>query len=246
MPGVPKYRQIADDLRARINAGEFADGKLPGETTLREQYGAAIGTLRSALKALHDEGITEARHGRGVFIRSFRPIVRNSVGRLSKEQWGAGKSIWQVDVDDRDFEPADVRVELIPADEDIARMFDLPERAPIWRRGRKYLVDGVSVIRSVSYIPDDLARGTRITQIDTGPGGTYKQLAEAGHAPVRFREELRCRMASDQEVADLGLGGPAPVVDLTRYAYGERDDLVELNRMVLDASRYLLQYDFPA
>lgn len=246
MPATPKYRTIADDLRARISAGEFTSGKLPGEATLREQYDVSIATLRSALKVLHDEGITEAQHGRGVFIRSFRPIVRNSVGRLSREQWGTGKSIWQIDIDDRPFEPSGVEVELMPADAETARIFDLPERAPIWRRNRKYLVEGVSVIRSVSYIPDDLARGTRITQIDTGPGGTYKQLADAGHAPARFREELRCRMASAAETDDLQLGGPAPVIDLTRYAYGEDGGVVEMNRMVLDASRYLLQYDFSA
>lgn len=246
MPATPKYRQIADDLRVRIKAGEFATGKLPGESALRAHYDTSIATLRSALKVLHDEGITEAQHGRGVFIRSFRPIVRNSVGRLSKEQWGAGKSIWRVDIDDRRLDTSGVEVELIPADAEIARIFDLPERAPIWRRNRKYLVEGVPVIRSVSFIPDDLARGTRITQIDTGPGGTYKQLAEVGHGPLRFREELCCRMASASEVADLELGGPAPVVDLTRYAYGEGDAVVELNRMVLDASRYLLQYDFPS
>lgn len=246
MPATPKYRQIADDLRARINAGEFATGKLPGEAALRERYETSIATLRAALKVLHDEGITEAQQGRGVFIRSFKPIVRDSVGRLSKEQWGAGKSMWQVDIDTRPFKASGVEVELIPAGADIARLFSLPERAPIWRRNRKYLVEGVPVIRSVSFIPDDLARGTRITQIDTGEGGTYKQLADAGHAPVRFREELRCRMASAAEVADLELGSPSPVIDLVRYAYSEGDALVELNRMVLDASRYLLQYDFSA
>jgi GntR family transcriptional regulator len=251
LPDQPKYRQIAAALRARIEAGEFdQQGKLPGEAVLRDEYGGvAINTMRQALKALQDEGVVEARHGRGVFLRSFKPIVRNALKRLRSEQWGQGKSIWEIDVEDRDLEADGVSVELVrfqDLDPDLIRILELPPEAQAWRRNRRYLVDGVPVIRSTSYIPDDLARGTRITQIDTGPGGIYKQLSEAGHAPVRFREELRARMPSAGEAVDLELVAGTPVVEMTRYAYDSADRVIEVNRMLLDASRFLLVYDFPA
>jgi GntR family transcriptional regulator len=101
-------------------------------------------------------------------------------------------------------------------------------------------------MRSTSYIPEDLARGTRITQIDSGPGGTYARLREAGHGPVKFREELRCRMPSASEAEDLGLAAATPVVEMCRSAQRADGRVVEVNRMILDASRYLLVYDFPA
>lgn len=242
-----KYMEIADDLRRRINDGEFPDGaKLPPERDLAGSYGAAAGTVRQALSALRDEGMIDSRVGSGWFVleRRQRPIVRNGIRRLSAEQWGSGKSIWDVDVEGRSLAPDGVQTELIPADPDVAAALGLEEGEPVWRRNRRYLLDGVPVLRSIAHIPDDLARGTRITQVDTGPGGTYKQLEQAGHKPVRFQEDLRCRKARPAEVEDLGLAAGAPVVELVRYAYDSSGRVVEVNRMVLDASRHVFRYEF--
>lgn len=245
--GPPKYRRIADDLYSRIEAGEFAgDGKLPPERELVVHYGVAQGTVRQALAALRDEGVIESRVGSGVRVRSWRPIVRNALKRLSAEQWGEGKSMWDVDIDDRKLEAVDVQIEQLPATPEVARILDIEEGAPVWRRNRRYLVDRVPVMRATSHIPEDLAEGTRITQVDSGPGGTYARLADVGHKPVRFREELRCRMPSAVEVEDLQLSAATPVVEQVRYAYDSTGRVVEVNRMVLDASRYLLVYDFPS
>lgn len=247
--GAPlKYRQIADDLRRRINEGEFAPGRnLPPERDLIKQYAdisKAQGTIRQALAVLRDEGIIESRVGSGVYVRDWRPIVRNALKRVSADQWGAGKSIWDVDIDDRLLEAQDVQIEQLPAPDDVARALGLDEGDLVWRRNRRYAVDGVPVLRSTAHIPEDLARGTRITQADTGPGGTYARLADAGHAPTGFREELRCRMPSAGEVVDLQLAPATPVVEITRYASDAAGRIVEVNRMILDASRYLLVYDF--
>lgn len=243
----PKYQEIADRLRGQIGDGTYPPGSmLPPERKIAEIEGVAVGTARRALAVLRDEGYTEARVGAGVYVRTWRPIVRNALKRLSSSQWGEGRSIWDVDIDDRHLEAADVQIEHIPAPVDIARLLDIDESQLVYRRNRKYLVDGVAVMRSTSYIPEDLARGTRITQIDSGPGGTYARLREAGHGPVKFREELRCRMPSAVEAEDLGLAAATPVVEMCRSAMRADGRVVEVNRMILDASRYLLVYDFPA
>lgn len=244
----PKYMDIADDLRRRIEEGEFAEkGRLPAERTLLQQYASKVKsavTVRQALGVLRDEGIVESRLGSGWYVLEWRPIVRHGLKRLKSEQWGQGKSIWDVDVEGRDPIPDGVAIETFPAEPDVATALGLDAGELVCRRSRRYLVEGVPVLRSLAYIPEDLARGTRITQVDTGPGGTYKQLQEAGHKPVRFREDLRCRKALPAEAEDLGLAASAPVVELVRYAYDQSDRVVEVNRMILDASRYLFRYDF--
>lgn len=245
---VPRYQQIADDLRKRINQGDFAEsGRLPAEKELLTRYSpAALGTVRQALAVLRDEGLIESRRGAGVYVRAYRPIVRNALKRLSAEQWGSGHSMWELDVDDRDLQVVDVQIEQLPADAQVARALMVEEGVPVWRRSRLYLVDGVPVMRAVSHVPHDLAEGTRITQVDTGPGGIYARLADTGHGPARFREEVRCRMPLATEARDLELSQATPVVEVHRHAYDEAGRVVEVNRMILDSSRYLLVYDFPS
>lgn len=81
------------------------------------------------------------------------------------------------------------------------------------------MLDGKSVLTSVSWLPVAVAGGTAIEQPDTGSGGTYARLADAGHAPDRFREDLRARMPLAEETEKLQLPPATPVMEITRTAY---------------------------
>jgi GntR family transcriptional regulator len=60
--------QIADDLRARIEGGEFGpNAKLPSIRELASQYGVAPMTAQGALQRLRDEGRVYSS-GRGHFV----------------------------------------------------------------------------------------------------------------------------------------------------------------------------------
>jgi DNA-binding FadR family transcriptional regulator len=64
------YRQIAEQLRGLISAGEFANGsRLPAERDLARQLGVSRPSVREALIALEVEGWVEVRVGSGVYIR---------------------------------------------------------------------------------------------------------------------------------------------------------------------------------
>ena len=54
MPKQPMYQQIAEDLRKKIDTGQYAQGsQLPTELDLRGEYGASRNTVRDAIKRLH-------------------------------------------------------------------------------------------------------------------------------------------------------------------------------------------------
>ncbi|MQA96008.1 MAG: GntR family transcriptional regulator [Streptosporangiales bacterium] len=62
----PRYRRIAAQLMASIEAGEYAPGTpLPAEAQLAEQFGASRNTIRSALGELDGRGLVEVTHGKG-------------------------------------------------------------------------------------------------------------------------------------------------------------------------------------
>lgn len=63
------YRQIADQLRQLIDAGEFAVGeRLPTERELADQLGISRPTVREALIALEVEGRIRIRVGSGIYV----------------------------------------------------------------------------------------------------------------------------------------------------------------------------------
>lgn len=87
-----KYRQIAADLRARIERGEWAvDEQMPPLPELGVHYGAAHGTITKALDELGKLGMVETFHGMGTFVRKLSPerseydIVMSRVDELAEE-----------------------------------------------------------------------------------------------------------------------------------------------------------------
>src|SRR6266568_9099365 len=114
----PRYRQIAAELRSAIERGDYPPGaRLPGENALMRDYSVARMTARQALAVLISEGLAVSRKGAGVFVRTFRPIIRNGFARLAAEHWAAGNPIWSADTGDRSLTVDEIRVgEAVPPD----------------------------------------------------------------------------------------------------------------------------------
>ncbi|WP_282796016.1 GntR family transcriptional regulator [Streptomyces sp. CC224B] len=242
-----KYQRIAAELRAGIEAGDYEPGqRLPGENDLMAAHGVARMTARQALALLQAEGLVEARKGAGVFVRDFKPIRRRGVERLAHAQWGAGRSVWAADVGERDLVVDSVEVAEEDAPAAVADILGLGEEGRVCVRRRRFVLDDKPVLLSVSYLSAELVGETPIAQPDTGPGGTYARLEELGRRPVRFREEVRSRMPNSEESAHLRMSPGMPVMLIGRTAFDEQGRAVEVNEMVLDASAYVLEYNFEA
>lgn len=74
----PLYVQVADDLRRRIEIGEFSStGMLPSESTFCDDYGVSRATVRKAIQTLVDDDVLDTRHGKGTFVH--QPKVTSSL-----------------------------------------------------------------------------------------------------------------------------------------------------------------------
>ena len=82
------YRQIAEQLRSLMTAGEFEPGsRLPAERDLAKQLGVSRPSVREALIALEVEGWVEVRTGSGVYVldrshRASAPVAPTEWGPL--------------------------------------------------------------------------------------------------------------------------------------------------------------------
>jgi DNA-binding GntR family transcriptional regulator len=71
----PKYRQIADDLRAKISDGTYPVGAaLPSTSQLMQSYDVSVTVARAAVKELQNEGIAEGQPGKAVYVQR-KPVV---------------------------------------------------------------------------------------------------------------------------------------------------------------------------
>ncbi len=66
---------IADVLRGRIEAGEWADARLPPERELASDFGVARNTVRRAMTLLKQDGAIAGEVGRGTFVRDRKPAA---------------------------------------------------------------------------------------------------------------------------------------------------------------------------
>lgn len=66
---MPPYRQIADDLRRKIEDGTIPPGRrIPSTVEMEQEYEVARDTLRKATKVLKDEGLIESVRGMGLYV----------------------------------------------------------------------------------------------------------------------------------------------------------------------------------
>lgn len=66
---VPLYQQIADLLRADIEAGVYAPGaKIPAVSTIIQMTGCTHVTVRKGIRVLADEGLVNVVPGKGTFV----------------------------------------------------------------------------------------------------------------------------------------------------------------------------------
>jgi GntR family transcriptional regulator len=244
----PPYRQIADHLRAAIDAGQLRPGdRLPSEAELRQHYGVARMTARQAIQELRSEGRVVAEHGRGVFVRQPPPVRRLASDRFARKHREAGKAAFLAEAEKSGFRPHVDQIEVarVEAPAAIRERLQLDDGLVLCR-SRRYFADDRPVELALSYLPLSIAEGTAIAEIDTGPGGVYARLEEAGHPLDRFVEEVTARMPTAEERRRLELQMGVPVLVVVRTAYDIAGTPVEVCDTVKAASAFILEYDFKA
>ena len=106
--------------------------------------------------------------------------------------------------------------------------------------------DAQPVELAASYVPASIAKGTPIEDVDTGPGGIYARIEDAGHTLSEFTEEVAARMPTPEERRRLRLPAGTPVLTVRRIAFDSIGVPVELTDTVKAAPSYVLEYRFPA
>lgn len=217
MSDAPRYRELADALRQRIETGEFAPGvSLPGEQALARQYGVTRTVVRNALHWLEQRGFVTARRNIGWFLRA--PHQVQGFDRMrSFTQWAEGRGM-----------VAGARMvsrEHGPATEREAQSLRIAVGADLLRWSRiRTLDDRVVMLERSSWapwvaplleaFPDDAVSSTRA-------------LAEAGIAVTFGTHRIEAVAASSEEARLLDVRRSSPLLQVRREAFAKDGRVIE-------------------
>jgi GntR family transcriptional regulator len=249
----PMYRQIAEDLRGRIESGELAAGRqLPTELELRERYSASRNTVRDAIKWLTSLGLVTTRPGQGTFVvEDTDPFVTTLSGD-PKTGFGGGEGTrYRSEVTKQNRKPttSPIQVEIQEAGPEIAQLLAQPAGTVVISRHEKRLIDGKVWSMQTSFYPMEfLHRGAdRLTQPFDIEEGTVQYLANTLHIhQVGYRDLLVVR-APDNNEADffkLPADGRTSIIQISRTAFDGNGQPMRVTVTVYPADRNQFLFDF--
>ena len=158
----PMYRQIAEDLRSKIDSGELAQGsQLPTEIELMEQYDASRNTVRDAIKLLTTRGLVEPRPGQGTFVvEKINPFIST----LTSDARSGDESIYIAEVEGGGRRPTlgRPRLEIQQANAVVADVLRIEVGSEVVSRHQRRFIDDIPWSLQTSFYPMSLVdRGKR-------------------------------------------------------------------------------------
>jgi GntR family transcriptional regulator len=229
-----RYREIADDLRHRLAAGEFASTGsgdtrlLPSESELSAAYAASRVTVRKALEGLRGEGLLTSRQGMG-WQPALDPL-RQTLGRLGTIEGQLADAGIESARRILDFgfvvAPARVRRVLDARRVLEVRRVNLADREP-FARVTVWCAEALGRDLSLS----DVERSSFYELLDVELGGATQTIAAAGATKA------------DAEV--LGLAAGSPVLLCTRVTSDVTGRPVLMSEHVFPAHRTEFVVDLP-
>ena len=218
----PMYRDIAEQLRERIESREFVSGtQLPTEQDLQAQYSASRNTIREAIKQLITLGLVETKPGQGTFVVARpEPFVTALTGNpvtavdyISGVLGKAGKAT-----------ASGMQVEIQEASGDVAVYLKLAPGDEVISRHRKRYLDDAPWALETSFYPGEFAdRGAdSLRKVrDIGEGTVNYLRDKIGVRPAGYRDRVTVRSPSGIEAVFFKLppDGRVAVYEMFRTAF---------------------------
>jgi GntR family transcriptional regulator len=255
------HDQIADDLRARMAAGEFKPGdSLPSVRVLKEKWGCSDGPVRDAFGILLAEGRITSGRGSRARVRmpperkplaiSFGPQAAQTQKDLAlrpeaeRAAMGAVELALGVPLGETNFVPTYNR---IPADAELARDFSISQGTELLRRTylTSYKNTGKLALHSVSFIPVSLIEGNPdLLDPDNEPwaGGHWYQLHTVGIEIDRLDNSIIAVQPTTRQRQDWGMDPGVPLLCLRSRSVDTNDRVVEISDSTYPADRTEIRY----
>lgn len=245
----PMWRRIADDLRQKIESGEFgSDGKpMPSELELQDLYQASRNTVRDAVKWLVGRGMVVTRPGQGTFVvEKIDPFITTLVTFSDDVERGLGGEgaayAAEVSAQGRKAKDSVPRIEIQQAAGVIAAELQIREGTTVVSRHQQRFIDGRPYSLQTTFYPMRLVEhgAVRLIQAEDMPLGVVAYLEEAlGVKQAGWRDRITVRAPDSTEVLFFRLpeDGRIAVFETFRTGYDESGTPLRLTVTTYPADR---------
>jgi GntR family transcriptional regulator len=255
------YRRVANDLRARLLAGEWSPNERIGTgPELQRQFEVSDITIRKAMNLLKQEGLVQARMGGGVSeVGGFFAAEHSVTRRVASDSYRRVPGGLPTDYPSGPFSaslrdtgrPAGrcpYKARRIEAPPRIAERLHLAAGASVVAVTYWFLTaDDVPIQISTSYEPASLVGGTsaEITgEADDILGrDVISRMDDIGVRVARGSEELQARAATSDEADELDVEPGTPVMFTVRTHFDVTGRPVETSETAAVGSRYVYVFD---
>lgn len=252
------YRRVADDLRARLLAGEYEPNQRIGSNAeLQQQFGVSDITIRRAMGLLRGEGLVHSRKGGGVagYYAAEHSVTRRVASDSYKRVPGglptdypSGSFSASLRESGRPAGRCPYKARRIEAPPRIAERLHLGPGSAVVAVTYWFLTaDGTPVQTTNSYEPVSLVGGTsaEITgEADDILGqDVISRMDAIGVRVTRGVEEVQARAATTAEADELNVDPGTAVMYMVRTHYDVTGRPVETSETTAVGSRYVYVYD---
>jgi GntR family transcriptional regulator len=239
----PMWRQIAENLEKRIEAGDLGGDSrpLPSELELREEYKASRNTIRDAVKWLVTRGVLITRPGQGTFVvQSVEPFVTH----LSTTSTGESSAYTsEVGASRREATVSPPKIEIQQAEGNIAASeLRLPDNESFVSRHQERFIDGVPWSLQTTFYPMSLVeRGAlqliRASDIEEGAVRYIEQTLHITQTGWRDRIAVRRPDATESAFFKLPDDGRIAVIQLIRTSFDDQGNPLRVTITTYPADR---------
>ena len=243
----PMWKQIAEDLRQKIEAGELGrDGKpLPTELELQAEYNASRNTVRDAVRWLVTRGMVYTRSGQGTFVtQKIDPFVTRLSSDRTPFVGDDTTAAYASEVASRLRRPevSVPRIEIQRPTGIAASELQLPADASVVSRHQQRLIDGLPYSLQTTFYPMRLVElgAIRLIQaVDIVEGAVGYIKAAIGIEQVGWRERIVVRVPDANETGFFNLpdDGRIAVLEFARTGYDQTGEPIRVTITTYPADR---------
>lgn len=196
-----RYRQVADAIRQRVGAGEYASGALETEAELGRIYAVSRITVRKALELLRQEGILISRKGSGwrVAVDPLRQVL------------GSFPTVEAALLDDgHDFKRRILQFSYEHPPPDIARRLILAEGQDALLVRRLNYADEHVFDLVTTWVPANIAGPLSRTDVESH--GVYGSLRQHGILIGEVLQTITAAIAAPDAARLLGIHADSPIL----------------------------------